>query len=238
MNGEGKVAVVHIPPLQNHPETGNDEMIDLRVHPDNTNYFKVNWDSADYPTPSNSCGDRACQSTYRGCLCDIDIVESKVFNSLPSSVTQILNNLHIGSMDPALLGSYSQVANTGNNIKVWHKNGQSYSKDTIFSVVYRSKEIFLRNMKSTVQIAGNTRYTFRNPPSFMSLNFREKRDAIYETEAVLETYFWHDNVGPFLAVRLIQHFGISNPSPRYVKAVATGESESSHNSVQRNRVLG
>ena len=224
MNDEGNVAVVHIPPMQqDHPDPNHVGKIDLRVHPDNTNYFMVNWDSTDYPRPSNSCGNGVCQSTYRGCLCNVNIVESKVFNSLPS-VSQILNNLHIGSFDPVSLGSYSQVSNTGNNIKVWHKNGNSYNKDTVFSVFYRSKEIFLKNMKSTVQISGSSQYKFRNPPSFMSLNFREKRDAIYETDAVLETYFWHDNVAPFLAERLIQHFGISNPSPRYIAAVATGES--------------
>ncbi len=220
VNEDGSIAIVHLPPLQ-RDHSYDDDQIDLRVHPDNTNYFKVNWDSNTYPRPSNSCGNGVCQSTYRGCLCDINIVESRVFNSLPSE-TQIINNLHIGSVDPTLLRSYTQVPNTGNNVKVWNKNG-GYDKDTVFSVTYRGKETFLRNMKSTVQIAGATQYSFRNPPSFMNLGFREIRDAMYETDAVLETYFWNDNVGPFLALRLIQRFGISNPSPRYVEAVATGK---------------
>ena len=206
---------------QDHPDEEHIDQIDLRVHPDNTNFFKVHWDSDNYPRPSNSCGNGACQSIYRGCLCDINVVESRVFNSLPT-VAQIQNSLFIGSFDPTLLGSYNQVPNTGNNIKVWHKNG-SYTKDTIFSIKYREKDIFLKNVKSTVQIAGGTRYEFRNPPTFLNLGFREKRDAMYETDEVLNTYLWHDNVGPFLAMRLIQRFGISNPSPRYVEAVATGK---------------
>lgn len=148
-------------------------------------------------------------------------MESRVFSSLPT-VAQIENSLFIGSVDPMLLGSYNQVPNTGNSIKVWHKNG-SYDKDTVFSIKYREKDIFLKNIKSTVQIVGATQYKFRNPPSFMNLGFRENRDAMYETDEVLDTYFWHDNVGPFLAVRLIQRFGISNPSPRYIEAVATGK---------------
>ena len=66
--------------------------------------------------------------------------------------------------------------------------------------------------------------SFRNPPHFMSLlsdgNSKSeltRRDAQYETEAVLEHLFYHDNVAPFICGRMIQRFGISNPSPRYVK---------------------
>ena len=40
-------------------------------------------------------------------------------------------------------------------------------------------------------------------------------------EAALDHYFYHDNTAPFIAYRLIQRFTTSNPSPRYVKAVAT-----------------
>ena len=106
-------------------------------------------------------------------------------------------------------------------MKVWHKNG-GYDKDTIFSINYRGSQTFLKNMKSTVQIKGANQYQFRNPPSFVNLAYRETRDAIYETDAVLENYLYHDNVAPFLAMRLIQRFGISNPSPRYIEQVATG----------------
>ena len=49
----------------------------------------------------------------------------------------------------------------------------------------------------------------------------DRRDAQYETDAVLEHYFNHDNTAPFLATRIIQRFGISNASPRYVKTAAT-----------------
>ncbi len=212
MNEDGKIAIVHIPPQQN--------VIDLRVHPDNTNYFKGLWDSADYPKPSNSCGNGACQIVYQGCLCDVRIEESNVFSSLPSE-SNILQNLHIGSVNPNLLESYTQVSNTG-TVKVWHKNGD-YDKNTIFCVTYRGKQVYLRNVRSTVKINNTNEYKFRNPPSFLNLGFREKRDAIYETDAVLENYFHHDNVAPFLATRLIQRFGISNPSPRFIESVATGK---------------
>ena len=42
------------------------------------------------------------------------------------------------------------------------------------------------------------------------------RDAQYETDAVLRHLFYHDNVPPFLCTRVMQRFGHSNPSPRYV----------------------
>ena len=32
---------------------------------------------------------------------------------------------------------------------------------------------------------------------------------------------YHDNTPPFVAIRLIQRFGVSNPSPRYIETVAT-----------------
>ena len=42
------------------------------------------------------------------------------------------------------------------------------------------------------------------------------RDAQYETNAVLDEYYYHDNIAPFLCTRVMQRFGHSNPSPRYV----------------------
>ena len=46
------------------------------------------------------------------------------------------------------------------------------------------------------------------------------RDAQYETEALLDMYLGHPNTPPFVAGRLIQRLVTSNPSPRYVGAVA------------------
>ena len=47
------------------------------------------------------------------------------------------------------------------------------------------------------------------------------RDAEFETDAVLDHYFYHDNTAPFLALRFIQRLVSSNPSPRYVESVAS-----------------
>ena len=47
------------------------------------------------------------------------------------------------------------------------------------------------------------------------------RVSAYETDAALDHYVHHQNTPPFVAYRLIQRLVTSNPSPRYVEAVAT-----------------
>jgi len=67
--------------------------------------------------------------------------------------------------------------------------------------------------------------SFRNPPHFMSLipdyypgglGEQNLRDAQYETDAVLDNYFYQNNVAPFMCIRIMQRFSFSNPSPRFV----------------------
>lgn len=55
----------------------------------------------------------------------------------------------------------------------------------------------------------------------MDLSNPEVRDAYYETEATIDQYIYHENTPPFVSKLLIQRFGISNPSPRYIATVAT-----------------
>lgn len=47
------------------------------------------------------------------------------------------------------------------------------------------------------------------------------RSGTSDLEETLDILFNHPNVGPFLSIRLIQQFVKSNPSPAYVKRVAT-----------------
>ena len=74
--------------------------------------------------------------------------------------------------------------------------------------------------------------TFRNPPHFMGLQLNSVswqtteqmgeqniRDAQYQTEAVLDHYFYQPNVAPFICVRLIQRLAsISNPGKNHMKS--------------------
>jgi len=82
--------------------------------------------------------------------------------------------------------------------------------------------VHLKNVESMVSLAHNGNdayYAFRNPPQMMTLIDPSQRDAIYESEALLDHIFYHKNVGPFVGYRLIQHLVTSNPSPRYMRAV-------------------
>jgi cullin-associated NEDD8-dissociated protein 1 len=106
--------------------------------------------------------------------------------------------------------------------------------DTIFEIPGRlagSSYRYLRNRASTVHVDGG--FSFRNPPNFMPLMgevFSQKpswgedtavRDAEWEVEALLDHLFEHDSTAPFVAHKLLQRLVTSNPSPRYVKEVAT-----------------
>ena len=46
-------------------------------------------------------------------------------------------------------------------------------------------------------------------------------EAEAETDAALYHYFYHNNTATFLSFKLLQRFGISNPSTHYIKRVAT-----------------
>jgi hypothetical protein len=69
--------------------------------------------------------------------------------------------------------------------------------------------------------------SFRNPPHFMSIipdnassriGERNVRDAQFETNAVLDHYFYQNNVAPFLCARIMQRFSFSNPSRRFISS--------------------
>lgn len=107
----------------------------------------------------------------------------------------------------------------------------AFDTDTIFEITVTNDNIFspfiarvgasayFANVASSVFV-GNSSYSFRNPPTFMSFTEATARDAAWETESVLDHYVTHPNVPPFVAKSLIQRFTTSNPSPRYVETVA------------------
>lgn len=208
--------MVHQPNLSSG--TFQSYVVDSRVRSDNTNYFRVNWDSPDdFPKPSNNCNN-VCVAVTDACLCNINIVNTQVFTSVPT-VDDITSQLHLGTAEPSILDSFSKVSNVS-GVEVWQKNNGGFSQDTIFGITFRGEKTYLKNMRSVVQISG-TQSQFRNPPHFVNISVREHRDAVYETDAILETYFHHSNTAPFLALRITQRFGISNPSPRFIETVAT-----------------
>ena len=228
VNSDGLVSMVHNPNFDINTELEAAEQtlqqVYLSVNQENMNYFKVKWNgSGEYPNAANQCANNACVSVDSSCLCDIEVTESTVFTSMPSR-EQILQSLKVGHAHPASFddGVYINQSND-NDVEFYTRNGSgTFSKHSVFGVMFRGKMTYFKNVESTVIISGNTgtTYEFRNPPHFLNVGKPESRDAIYETEAVLDHYFYHPNTAPFLATRMIKRFGFSNPSPRYVNRVA------------------
>jgi cullin-associated NEDD8-dissociated protein 1 len=105
----------------------------------------------------------------------------------------------------------------------------------------------LYNRRSTVFVGGDSvgggSVGFRNPPKFNPM-FGErtterdgfpssfnKPQAQHETDALIQHLFEHANTAPFVSHRLIQRMVTSNPSPRYVDAVATAFRTGAYNGV-------
>jgi len=216
----GYVAIVH--------EPNNYLQRVLHVNSDSENYFKVYWQQSNYPMVSNAC-DGICDIVGDSCLCGTSIFTSTVYANMPSSVSEALVRLRIGSPDPESFdaGTFYSFTDSITNITVYTRRQGKIEMDSIFSFTDEiGRKHYFKNSAETVQIRSNdgfySGYSFRNAPHFMSLLSSEstKRDARYETEATLDHYFYQDNTAPFLSKRLIQRFVSSNPSPRYVRAVS------------------
>lgn len=217
---EGKVAIIH------GPQGIDDSIVDKMVRQNTKVFFRVDWLTP--PEELNSltqdyeaqCLTRGCEVDLSDgiCMCSVnDVSETAVFTSdddvKTKSIQELLSLLPIGAVPPTTAGG--QVMSG-----VTKYPNESPSADTIFEIVdqYGIKH-YRKNLKSSVSI-GNGSLLFRNPVHFISLSDPEPRDAIYETDAVLDQYFYHANTAPFLAIRFAQRFGISNPSPGYISRIA------------------
>mmetsp|Transcript_1494 Transcript_1494/g.3130 ORF Transcript_1494/g.3130 Transcript_1494/m.3130 type:complete len:1117 (-) Transcript_1494:133-3483(-) len=215
---DGHIAIVHNPNL----EINNINFEDYEVFPayskENSFFFKVAWGDAGYP--SSTCDTSSCEVVSDGCLCNVTIDEQAVFSSEPTPL-DIISKLKIGSFSNNFFdkGTYKKQSGTKSDIMIYHKKGGvPFDKDTIFFVKDYQPMTFFKNALSNVIIDA---YQFRNPPQFINPAQPDARDAHYETDAVLMHYVFHPNTPPFIAIRFIQRFGISNPSPDYIQRVAT-----------------
>jgi len=219
VNRDGEASIIHDVTVIDDPKVS-------LVNDDTQNYFSVNW-LGDYPKKKvGDCG--VCVSdAENNCICHTVTEDSIVFDSLPADGETVLSTLTIGAPNPASFDNIYTEVLQGNGFKV-HTMGNGYQIDSIFEIEDNvGRTHYRKNAKSTVSLkdsSGNLAgYSFINPVHFMSFVPSETnaRDAMYETEAALEHYFYHDNTAPFLCTRFIQRFGISNASPRFVKACAT-----------------
>jgi uncharacterized protein (DUF1501 family) len=207
------------------------------VQLDSRSNFPAYWEGGVFPSPENNCAGglnglcRPKSALVAGgaaaCECDVTVEDLQAFATMPSSADDIVSRLTIGAMNPVSYGAGVYSKRVVNDFVVHEKNG--FNKHTIFEIndTKKSRTLYFMNVESKVNI---DTYSFRNPPHFMSMVPSETnlRDAQYETDAVLNSYFYDDTTAPFVSVRLIKRFGISNPSPRYIEAVATAFSTGSY----------
>jgi len=227
VNAAGEVAIFHDSPL------GSPENL---VKNDTVSFFDVVWESKTnvfatgegaYPSIENNCGGGICEQADTMCFCNTTVSDTRVFSEPPIEGAEIFEKLKIGFPDPAMFSNDMYMAQKQNDYVYHSSGGTCCDSETVFEVVHPTAgtHIFLLNLESSVTILG-TDFSFRNPLQFNSILMPEytRATAEDEAEALLQHLFYHPNTAPFLATRFIQRFGISSPSPRYVKAVSKGVS--------------
>uniref|UniRef100_A0A7S4M6S7 DUF1501 domain-containing protein n=1 Tax=Odontella aurita TaxID=265563 RepID=A0A7S4M6S7_9STRA len=235
-SGGGTVAVVHLPGSER-----GEAPVHLREN--NPILFRAVWDdesdgAGPIPAPANKCaGMPRCEvlEDEGRCLCSAVPVESIAFSSMPETVQECLDQLRVGAPHPSSFdnGVYSKSADVSfdAHVSAYHRNGEgAFSTNAIFECFdpWDGRTHFLKNVISKVMVGAPPDWegskpppVMVNPPHFISFMDMETRDAHHETDAVLDQYVYHRNTPTFLAHRLIQRFGLSNPSPRYIQSVAT-----------------
>jgi cullin-associated NEDD8-dissociated protein 1 len=193
------------------------------AHPlDSEINFRVVWANDQFPTPETNCGGGACTVRGSTCLCTTRLSDEAVFAALPSTQTEVQQRCTVGAPNPAAFEAGTYIVGGANSEVTVHflQSQPGFTTDAIFKLANDTR--FFKNVLSTVHIgnASNDFFSFRNPVAFLSKDEETTRDAEHETDAIIDYYFDHPNVPPHVALNLIQRFVTSNPSPRYVEAVA------------------
>ena len=216
INQEGKIAIVHEPQIE-------DAETYKMVTSDTQMFFRVDWLSDDTsPFVGDITGNCASVGCTNGddntCMCPITIEETLAFENDTdiSSIDMVLSTATIGSF------LHTQDFEPINGVSGLSKHPpDGLTAKTVFKIIDNNgRTHYRKNIKSEVRL-GKGAAKFRNPVSFYTLSEPTIRDAAYEIDAALEHTFFHQNTASFLARRLAQRFGESNPSPRYVKAIST-----------------
>lgn len=190
------------------------------------------WENNTFPAVSTGCDDSSVQCIHSGpyCICETSVQESVGFqsaNAFSSNVdSAIESRLFVGAQDPRdLKSTYVSRGNCDGrlaSVEVYTSpstNCDNFDKDTIFVLVDAFDRVSCRkNILSTVSIGDM--YRFRNPVSFSNFVKPTLSDAYAEMDAAIEHYMLHPSHPPFLATRMLQRFGFSNPSPRLISVVA------------------
>ena len=219
--------------------------------PDSGNVFRVAWEGGknNHPKIADSTCPQGCDVHGITCLCDTDPTMATVIGSVHNlSAADVVDALHVGSAPPEAFaaGIYMPCTSAActdalaRNVSVFthRESGGALDERTIFGVMRNgSRPTYLMNKVATVRVA-NGAFAFRNPVSFHSFARPSIRDAEHETAALIDHLFTHKNHPPFISRLLIQRMTTSNPSPRYVKVVASAFKEGSYGGVTYSGVYG
>ena len=217
LHSDGRIAVVHLLP---------DEDLDqlhrkLVVEEDTKSFFRAVWSDEDVLASFlSTCHDHpTCSTSSDGyCLCDITVTTSAAFASIPNRAEVL--SLRIGSFAPDVFDTDAFNTVSENGVTIYTPlEEEDLSEKTIFEIVDDfGRTHYRRNIKSTILLDGSD-LEFPNPTQLHSIAEPTARDAYYEDEQLLEQVLFHENTAPFLAVRLAQRFGFSNPSARFVREI-------------------
>ena len=199
------------------------------------------WSAASNCSSLPTCSVRASDET---CLCEVHVDSQPVFvdASATPSVSEIRSKLKIGALCPTPAVSsvlpYTKAWPSSSNdgsVFAHMMTADTFDSSTIFELrVDADEPRCLANRESLVHIRdsrGETAYAFRNPPKFVSFINPTPREIEHEIESLIDHLFNHPNLPPFIAYRLIQRLVTSNPSPRYVEAVANAIATGKYNGV-------
>jgi uncharacterized protein (DUF1501 family) len=226
VNIDGRVSIVHPGSMSTRRAGLNSE-----------NWFRARWLNGHFPTAQSGCASSCSVVTGESgetCLCNIEVRTIAYFTdsgNVPSQA-DVEEALLIGAPAPGMFdaGLYTRCDTSACqatvDVDVYTRGTAEaplFDKNAIFDIrVNQTRTVHLANVQSIVTIGDTSdpvAFSFRNPPQFMSLVDGSIRDAMYETDALLDHLFYHTNVAPFVAKMLIQRLVTSNPSPRYVRAV-------------------
>jgi uncharacterized protein (DUF1501 family)/uncharacterized protein (DUF1800 family) len=220
VNSQGSIAIVHEPNVEGKTPADTFRYVasDRAV-----SFFRADWLSTDIEgflsNFDTKCAAHGCSvdPDDENCLCEVLVEDNVAFQS-DSKLISVDNLLSVATIGAFVPDGTSFVLTGTNGIK---KTSGDYSLNTIFEVVDSIGRIHYRKNLISLAKFGDGSLSVRNPVSFWSLSGDSNRDAEYELNAALEHYFYHPNVPSFLGMRLAQRFGVSNPSPGYIKRIAT-----------------
>ncbi|CAK0833309.1 unnamed protein product [Prorocentrum cordatum] len=160
-----------------------------------------------FPTLGNCSS--PCSESSSGCICPIVVETRAVFAAVPSR-SELLGNaarLRIGAFPQA---SADCLAPCDGEVKAYVVGG---SGNVTESAVFECDGVYYKNAESVVEVAG---HSFRNPPVFMlakEITGRSVRteEVFAEVEALMDHLYYHTNLPPFLAYRLIQRMASWGP---------------------------